>query len=208
MKAIFLHGLGQTPASWQPVLQKMELDAACPSLPELLEGQPADYAHLYEKFSRYCRGFSQPLWLCGLSLGGILAMAFALEYPERVRALTLIGVQYKMPAALLRVQNGLFRLMPASAFAETGFDKEAFRTLCRSMMELDFTGELSRITCPTLVLCGEKDRPNRKAAEGLAERLNNGALVLLPGAGHQVNVTHPGQLAEALGSWQRRMELA
>lgn len=202
MEAIFVHGLGQTPESWGPVLDCLGRSANCPSLPRLLEGERPDYARLYENFSRYCQTFSGSLWLCGLSLGGILAMNFAIDQPERVHALTLIGVQYKMPKGMLRVQNALFRLMPRRAFGPMGFEKEAFLGLCRSMMDLDFTEAVQKISCPALAACGEKDQPNRKAAEDLAKALPRGTLTLVPGAGHECNVSHPQQLAAAIAAWQ------
>ena len=43
MTWIFLHGLGQAPSAWQPVLRRLEpeLTVHCPSLPELAAGDPA-----------------------------------------------------------------------------------------------------------------------------------------------------------------------
>ena len=42
--------------------------------------------------------------MCGLSLGGILALQYAIEHPEHIHALALIGTQYTMPKTLLRIQ--------------------------------------------------------------------------------------------------------
>lgn len=62
-----------------------------------------------------------PLHLCGLSLGGVLAMDYALRHPERVASLVLCGTPLTMPRNLLRLQDFLFRLMPERAFAGSGF---------------------------------------------------------------------------------------
>ena len=42
MTWIFLHGLGQAPSAWQPVLRRLEpeLTVHCPSLSELAAGDP------------------------------------------------------------------------------------------------------------------------------------------------------------------------
>ena len=35
--------------------------------------------------------------LCGLSLGGVLALNYAIEHPEKIKGMVLIATQYKMP---------------------------------------------------------------------------------------------------------------
>ena len=71
------------------------------------------------------------------------------------------------------------------------------------MAELDFSMELGSITCPTLVICGEKDTANKKASEELAERIRGASLSLIPGSGHEVNQQAPKWLAEALDDFWR-----
>ncbi len=85
-----------------------------------------------------------------------------------------------------------------------GFEKEAFIRLCKTMMNLDFSDSLSKITCPALVICGEKDRANKKAAGKLAGILANAELREIPGAGHEVNLDAPEKLSEALGRFYHR----
>lgn len=123
MKQLYIHGLGQTPAVWHPVLRLLNAPADCaePDLASLVCNQPATYANLYSAFARLCDESEAKLALCGLSLGGVLALHYAVEHPERVGALVLIAPQYKMPKRLLQIQNALFHLMPASMFGETGF---------------------------------------------------------------------------------------
>ncbi|MDE6592480.1 MAG: alpha/beta hydrolase, partial [Oscillospiraceae bacterium] len=73
--------------------------------------------------------------------------------------------------------------------------------LSESMAELDFTEKLPKISCKTLVIIGEKDSPNKKAAMVLAEKIpgaESGAVRIIAGAGHEVNKNKPQQLAEAL----------
>lgn len=122
MPYLFIHGLGQSPAVWSETLWRMPglyaADAHCPDLAHLLRGTPADYGALYRAFSAYCASLPQPLHLCGLSLGGILALQYAAEHPARVASLVLIGAQYRMPKRLLGVQSAVFRLMPARVPAD------------------------------------------------------------------------------------------
>lgn len=201
MQCVFVHGLGQPPASWDKVVAGLPLSAAecpCPDLPRLLQGRPVSYDSLYAAFCGYCEAFPRPIALCGLSLGAVLALHYAIDFPARVQALALIAPQYKMPARLLRAQDIVFRLMPRRAFIGTGFQKEDLRRLTHSMAALDFSGSLGKVGCPTLVLCGEKDRANRKAAEGLACLLPQGELAVVGGAGHEVNRDQPQRLAGIL----------
>ena len=140
----------------------------------------------------------QPAVLCGLSLGAVLALDYAIRRPEKIAGLVLIAPQYKMPRTLLRLQNFLFRLMPEGAFAGAGMGKGDTIRLTTSMMELDFRRELGQVVCPVLVLTGEKDAANRKAARELAGLLPGAKVREIPGAGHEVNRDAPGELAAAI----------
>lgn len=198
MTYLFLHGLGQTAASWDRVLDTPVCrgEMLRPELAGFLRDRPCGYAALYEAFSAYCGGIPGPVSLCGLSLGGILAMQYAIEHPSKVQSLVLIGTQYVMPVKLLRVQNAVFHLMPQRLFANMGFSKKDFISLTGSMMDLDLQQGLRRIACPTLVVCGERDRANMPAALELRDQIAAAELRVIKGAGHAVNTDAP----EALGA--------
>ena len=72
------------------------------------------------------------------------------------------------------------------------------------MMDLDFSGSLSEIACPALILCGERDTANKKAAVSLAGILKNAELQEIAGAGHEVNKDAPEKLSQALRSFYRQ----
>lgn len=200
MKQVYVHGLGQTPDSWDSVLRLLELpeDCVCPDLAKLVSAQETTYPNLYNAFAQLCGDLEEPLALCGLSLGGVLALHYAAEHPGRVGSLVLIAPQYRMPKQLLRVQNALFRFMPRSMFRETGFAKSQFIQLCGSMAELDLSRKLSCISCPTLVLCGSRDRANRRACMELTQLLSGAELHIVEGAGHELNLDAPEKLASLL----------
>ena len=56
---------------------------------------------MYAAFCDYCGDFSQSLNLCGLSLGAVLALNYAIDFPQRVNSLILIAPQYDMPKFLI-----------------------------------------------------------------------------------------------------------
>ena len=114
MKYLYLHGLGQNPDSWNRAIKetKVSESSVSLSLSEMLEGKSATYKELYSSFSGECDKENKEIVLCGLSLGAVLALNYAIDHPDKVKALVLIAAQYKMPKKLLEVQNMLFHLMP------------------------------------------------------------------------------------------------
>ena len=57
----------------------------------------------------------------------------------------------------------------------------------------------------TLLLYGEKDTANKNASIELAELLKNVELKTIIGAGHEVNIESPQELAEILHAFYERM---
>lgn len=62
-----------------------------------VEGKAATYGELYTAFSEECDKENDEIVLCGLSLGAVLALNYAIDHPDKVKALVLIAAQYKMP---------------------------------------------------------------------------------------------------------------
>ena len=199
-KTIFLHGLGQTPSSWIKTIENIGIEesAVCPNLSTLVQGREANYENLYAAFSDICNEHSEKVNLCGLSLGGVLSLNYAIDHPDKVNSLILIAAQYKMPKKLLSIQNTIFRFMPKSMFQEMGFSKEDFLVLCKTMMELDFSNSLNAVNSPVLIIYGEKDSANKKASMELADRLTNAELCIVEGANHEINIEMPEKLAELI----------
>ena len=104
---VFVHGLGQTPESWNAVLSSMDETekCVCPNLVEGVKNQNVNYKNLYKAFSELCDEFDESINLCGLSLGGVLALNYAIERPEKVKSLVLIATPYKMPKMLLKLHR-------------------------------------------------------------------------------------------------------
>ena len=200
MKTLLLHGLGQTPSNWDSTIDAMgkSTDIVCPNLFGLLGNGEVCYPALYHAFSEYCNRFSEPLNICGLSLGGILALQYGIENPDRINSMVLIATQYVMPKMLLRVQNILFRFMPKATFENIGLEKSEFIHLCESMADLDFQNQLKNISCPVLVICGEKDMANKQASQKLQSQLLKAELRIIKNAGHEVNADAPNDLGKEL----------
>lgn len=200
MKYILLHGMGQNASSWDKTISFLSNinETVCPELSDFFTKGNCYYSKMYSSFCEYCNNFSEPLNLCGLSLGAVLALNYAIDFPQKVKSLILIAPQYDMPKFLLKVQNILFRFMPESQFKDIGLTKKDFITLTNSMADMDFTSGLENVSCPVLVLCGEKDNVNKKAAIKIAEKLSKVKFDTIANSGHEVNIDNPKGLAKAI----------
>ena len=202
-KTILVHGSGHKAASWKETIAYLNHpeDIFCPELSAILDGREASYPNLRIAFEAYCAQVGGSVHLCGLSLGGILALDYTLEHPENVKTLVLIGTPHKVPKAAFALQNVVFRLLPQSTFASMAFDKKNTFALGNSMRDLDFSGRVSAVQCPTLILCGEKDRANIQSARFLSQNIRGAQLQLIAQTGHVVNEENPSALAERLNEF-------
>jgi len=200
---VLLHGLGQAPMAWEDVVVPLYptrrlLTPWVPGLkPTEKRAVPVADAAAALDSALMLEGLEQ-VDLCGVSYGAVVATRLAADFPQRVRRLVLIGGQVKPPRGLMKLQSGMLRLMPASRLADSSVSKERLLQTLEVVRQIDLTDALPRITAPTLVLVGAKDRPNHPAARALAEGIADAELREVPGAGHQVNTDQPKVLVEIL----------
>lgn len=200
---IFVHGSGHKATSLEKTISYMtnNEDIVCPNLSSILEGKEASYENLYSSFVKYCNEFDGQIHLCGLSLGGILALNFALDFPQKVKTLVLIGTPYKVPKVAFSFQNIIFRFLPKSIFETMAFDKKNTFALGDTMKNLDFSDRVKNIKCPTLILCGKKDSANMKSADYLSQSIRSAELKIIENTGHVVNEENPKALADILNEY-------
>lgn len=122
----------------------------------------------------------------------------AILLPVIIEFSMYIGNYSSAKFELLKVQNAIFRFVPKSMFQQMGFGKSDFLKLCNTMMELDFSDSIYKVSCPTLVIYGEKDRANQNASIELANMLIDAELQVFSGAGHEINIEAPDKLVETL----------
>jgi len=160
----------------------------------------------------------------GMSQGGFLSLRVALTAPDRVRGLILIDTQAGTEDAdkvdgygLLHqtwiehgptpVQDVIAGLILGPGRWDDWFakwarmEKEQFTLAFRCLMDRDdVTGRLGEIDAPTLIVHGDADAAIPLAK---AERLRDGLggpteLVVVPGAPHAANLTHPEPVNAAI----------
>ena len=205
MKKILIHGSGHRADSWTKVIEYMnnDKDMLCPNLDTILNGKEASYTNLYSSFAEYCNKIDGKIDLCGLSLGGILALNYAIDYPEKVEKLILIGTPHKVPKVMFSIQNVVFKLLPKSLFETMAFDKKDTFILGKTMKKLDFSNRVNKVQCPTLVISGEKDSANIKSAYYLSESIKNAELKIIANTGHVVNEENPKELASIISEYSK-----
>ena len=208
MKNILIHGLGQGCADWNIIKNELEekgVSCVIPDLFELSKGKGLDYTAVYQTFRRLCDSYQDRLNLCGLSLGGLLALNYTIEHSEKVNSLVLIGTPFDIPKRLLKFQNFVFRLLPKSTFNSMGCRKKDFISLSNSMADLNFMQLAGKLDCSALILCGANDKANMESAKRFHETMKNSKLVIVEDSGHEVNKDNPNELIGILRDfWTKR----
>lgn len=152
--------------------------------------------------------------VAGHSLGGGIALALALYFPERVAGLVLIdtGARLRVDPAIIAAARRNAAGAPAAAQnPHTGFARatsmqviEPIKTLmdaCRPDVtakdwiaddSCDLISRLGQIPVPALAICGKEDEFTPvKYHEFFRDRLPDCRLAVIPGAGHWPFVEQP-----------------
>ena len=133
-----------------------------------------------------------------MSLGAIIALQLATAYPERVSSLTLAAAQVRAPRKLMAVQRFIMRLLPEKLVAPPGLNKADMLHVLDTISDIDFTSDVARISVPTLIVCGAKDRVNLPASRKLAQQIPGARLEITNDAGHQCHIQQPEKFAAVL----------
>lgn len=169
--------------------------------------------------------------LVGLSLGGMIAQAFALMFPERVRALALCNTSARTPPQLREVwsqrkqaalEHGMASQVSATlerwftpSFARSSplhvariarmierTSVEGYCSAIEAIQRLDLLDELPRLEMPALVVAGRDDKAaTPEIAREIAARLHDARLVILDDAAHLSNVEQPVAFTETVGAF-------
>ena len=201
MGNILIHGLGQNETSWNLVeteLKNNNIKVEKPNLYSIIKNEKINYTTMFQKFVDYCNSFDDKLNLCGLSLGGILALDYAKKFPDKVNSIILVGTPYKIPKILFKIQGIIFHLMPKATFEKIGCSKKDFISLVNSMSDLDIASNLDKVKCKTLILCGVKDNQNMESAKLLNKNIKGSSFRTIANSSHEVNIDNPKELSNII----------
>ena len=163
-----------------------------------------------------------PVVLVGHSMGGIMSMTTALEHPDRVAGLVLIGTASQCNAkvagwyeriAVAGEQQGNAGLAQAiygeksqkEIVGDAQGIAEVTRTL-KSLYEDPLTPKLGAVACPVLLIVGDRDPMGPKASSILAEQFSDAELVTVPDCGHWVHVSEPDAVIDAIDGFLPRVD--
>lgn len=165
------------------------------------------------------KGIDRP-YIVGHSMGGGIALSFALAYPELLRGLILICTGAKLrvlPAILEGVvkdkESTVRMIIMDYAFSKKAPQKmkdNGFRDMMRSSVETiynDFTAcdqfsvinRLHEITHPALIIVGKDDLLTPPSySEHLHKEIRGSQLVIVEDAGHMVMIEQPDAVNRAI----------
>ncbi|MEH2530431.1 pimeloyl-ACP methyl ester carboxylesterase [Bradyrhizobium sp. AZCC 1588] len=153
----------------------------------------------------------------GLSLGGYMSLAFYRAHPERVRALLIIdtGPGFKKDEAREAwnkraydtgdrfEREGLEVLKSASRerSSVTHRDPSGLARAARGMLtqrDARVIESLPDIKVPSLIVVGADDTPFLAASDYMAAKIPGAQKVVIPAAGHAVNIDQPQAFIDAV----------
>lgn len=226
-----IHGAGGTHMHWPAELRRLAgWNVYALDLPGhgKSEGPGRDTVEAYrEVVYQFCQalGLSRVV-LAGHSMGGAIALDFALRYPNRLAGLILVGTGAKLrvtPAildGLLVDSPSAFRLL--AQYAHGGDPSDQLRRIyLQRLMDsdpqvvhgdfvacdrFDIRAHLAQIATPSLLICGLEDRLTPpKYSEYLAAQMPDTQLELVPKAGHMVMLEAPTSVAAAVLPFLRQV---
>lgn len=199
MKLLFLHGLGQTADSWQPVTSDLD-GYNCQALELFEDGSlPDNLKHLQDKVMQAVEQSEEDVCLIGLSLGAMLALSMIEAESSQIKGIVSCAGQYQfVHNRAYKRQFLLFRLLPKGFFRRYGLDKTSMVTFYKSLSALDLSASLKKTALPIQLVCGAKDLPNLKVAKELQDLVPNASLTIIENAGHELNKEQPQTLANLI----------
>lgn len=200
---VFLHGLGQTPQSWQD--QVTALPAGTRAVAPWLEGCRPGASAPFEVgraadavLAQLNRHGVDQVALCGTGLGAVVATEAAIRSPAAVSHLVVHGGLVHTPRWQAALQRTALKAVPTARFAEAGIDRAKLSSLVAALTGADFRGRLGAITARTLVLLGSDDRAGEPGARALADGIPGARLEVIASGGPLPHVTQPAEVNRLL----------
>lgn len=187
---VFLHGLGSLGADWQLQIPFFSnyFDVITPDLrghgKSEKDGAPYEIFQLADDIAAMLKVLEiSSAHIVGLSLGSFVAMELAINFPNLVRSLTLVGTTARVKNLgrfKLGLRSLLIKLLPMTQVAKIVAwscfpDKEhaEFRNICtarisannknvyealfNAAVRFDAESKLAKVHCPVLIISGKLD---------------------------------------------------
>lgn len=234
---LFLHGVGTDKSAWAPQLEHFGQSrrAVAFDYPGYGESDPAAAGATRDDLAAAILAAMDALGIkrahiCGLSLGGVVAIAIHHAAPERCASLILADTFAVHPdgKAIYERSVAASASMHELAAARTPallapgasedlhrqvretmarLDPEAFRIGAEAVWLADQRDRAMKIGVPTLVLVGAEDTVTPpELSHDLTDMIPDAELHTLAGAGHLPNIERPSDFNDAVDAFIRRAE--
>jgi non-heme chloroperoxidase len=178
-----------------------------------------------------------PAVVVGHSMGSYIAQRFALDYPDRTLGLVLMGscttvrgnpVAVELwdsvvstltdpidPSFVREFQQSTLAQPVPQTLLDTVVQEslkvpaQVWRAALAALLDTDFSGELGKITAPTLIVWGDQDAFFlRREQEALTAAITGAQLVVYPGAGHGFHWEEPARFAADLAAFTEHVQVS
>jgi pimeloyl-ACP methyl ester carboxylesterase len=217
---VFVHGLAASSRVWQGQAERLRDTYRIVRSDLRAHGEsestsaPCTRSDLAADLARVLDGLAiDRAFVVGHSAGGVIAMHAALEHPERVRGLVLVGTAsecndktaawYQSTARIAREEGGA-KAVKAMGLRSDGApvpDGAGFAELALAMCTLNrepLTERLRELNTPTLIIVGEKDFLGVGGSVILSRAIRGSELEIVPGRGHGIYIEDPDWFAARL----------
>jgi pimeloyl-ACP methyl ester carboxylesterase len=152
----------------------------------------------------------------GHSGGGVVAMQFAVDHPDRLSALVLVGTAsecndktaawYERTAKIAGEKGGEAAMRELGLKADSGPapDGPTFAHVTLAMRSLNaepLTEALASVTAPTLIVVGEKDFLGAGGSVILSRTIAGSELEIVEGRGHGIYLEDPDWFADRVAAF-------
>jgi pimeloyl-ACP methyl ester carboxylesterase len=221
MQLIFIHGAGGCKESWFYQTRHFQGSIAL-DLPGHPEGK---LIPTIDGYVEWLRRFIQekglrPVVLVGHSLGGGIALLYALKYPQDLAGIVTVGSGARLrvlPSSLEELEKLVNNPSTYANTPDTAFDlidPDLAAILKRRKLEngpavrlndmkacdhFDIMNQIGLIQVPTLALCGDEDTMTPpKYSQYLTNHLPGAKAVIIPGGTHMVFAEKPEEVNRAI----------
>jgi pimeloyl-ACP methyl ester carboxylesterase len=228
-KIIFIHGAGGNARSWyfQKEYLKASMEVILIDLPGHGNDAEGTGCDTLEGYIKYVHEVIRELgidkcYIAGHSMGGAIAMSFALSSPDMLKGMILIttgaklrvfpeileGLKRDKERAVRDIMDLAFSKKAPAALKENGF-KDMMK--CKAeVIHGDFFAcegfnlmdSVNKIKTPALIICGNDDILTPPKYSGyLHKQIEGSVLVTIEDAGHMATLEKPNEVNKAIREW-------
>ncbi|HEY9767617.1 MAG TPA: alpha/beta hydrolase [Coleofasciculaceae cyanobacterium] len=221
---LLVHGAGGSSRHWLPMLSQFNADIFPVAVDLPGHGETSGTVlHDFEAVAEFLDSFltslniDRQIYYVGHSLGGLIGLQFALNYPQRVKQLVVMATSAKIrlhPDFLTSALSGEWDLatlrqsfapkvpeptknIVLNEFKHTRLDSAADDFM--GVSQVDLGDEVASLQIPTLIITGSDDVIiSPRKAMLLLKQIPDARLINIPGAGHYLQVEEPGKVAKEI----------